>query len=370
MFTENWPLTHDPQLPARWVLGDSPRPIVAYLDQWCYDHLARDRAGSPMEASEAGTFQILRDMALAGKVIFALSEAHYRENWQRDNADGRWDTAVAMAELTGFHTLRTKNLDVWDASVGAVEFLGLPVTLEKPEPLGWGLKHCLTGVHGQAFILDKATGAPALWDTSLPAELRAQLEELEANVPYRLELGVLALRDPRMEPVFAPQVSIADGKGAQFAALEVSIRAAIDQQGRTSKAVRNAIEYLAFTDSIKLFDPVLRALGKDPNTVVTAIADGVVNGENPAMHRLLDAMPIQGAFTELRVQTHLQADRKPKNSDLLDFFALATALPFVDYFVSDRKTFNLATSAKLNSRGGGKVIPTLRDLCDELLALA
>jgi hypothetical protein len=369
VLTESWPLDHDPRWPPHWDAGTATaEPLIVYLDQWCFDHLARDRAGRALEPSEAGTFELLRGLALDGSVVFPLSQAHYRENWKRDNVDARWDTAVVMGELSGFHTLRMSNLQHWDALVGAGAFLDAAVRIDKPAVVGWGLKHCLTGNQGEAFILDTSTGARAQWDSSLPEDMRGSLEALEAAVPYRFELAMLALRDPRMESALMPLVSIADTQGRRFADQERSIRAAIERHGRTAQVVRNTIEFLAFKDSLALFDPALRYLGYEPNTIVEAIVADVTDGQSSAMNRLLQAMPIQGAFTELRVQSHLKAQWNTTDSDLLDFLALATALPFVDYYVSDRKTYNLAASADLGRRGGGRVLRSLRSLCDLLQA--
>ena len=84
--------------------------MTVYLDQWCYDHLARDRAGEPQHPSEAGCFAYFRHLALSGKAVFVLSQSHNWENWRRDNQDARWDTAVVMAELTGFYSITPAGL--------------------------------------------------------------------------------------------------------------------------------------------------------------------------------------------------------------------------------------------------------------------
>lgn len=35
--------------------------------------------------------------------------------WQRENVNARWDTAVVMGELSGFHTFSVSGLAVWEA---------------------------------------------------------------------------------------------------------------------------------------------------------------------------------------------------------------------------------------------------------------
>lgn len=77
-------------------------------------------------------------------------------------------------------------------------------------------------------------------------------------------------------------------------------------------------------------------------------------------------MPIQGIFTELRIQTHLKKNWKGLASDLLDFWTMATVMPFADYFVADKNTYNLAKDAQLNERSDCRLIRHLPELCELL----
>src|SRR6478736_10402705 len=102
MFTKVWPLDYAPDWPARWSPGERARPLVVYLDQWCYAGMfVRDRA-KKLNDENAGCYEFLRSLARDGSVIFPLSQGHYRETWKRENVDARWDTAVVMGELSGF----------------------------------------------------------------------------------------------------------------------------------------------------------------------------------------------------------------------------------------------------------------------------
>lgn len=367
MLTEEWPLEYDPDWPKRWRASDSSRPTVVYLDQWCFDHLARDRVGKPIHQNEAGSYERLRALALQGSVIFPLSQAHYRENWVRTNIDARWDTAVAMAELSGFHTLALSDLSVWDAMQGVQRLLSLETGSRDPEIVGWGLNHCLSGKEASLFIKDLRTGKPARWG-SLPREIRSKVAELETAAAYRFELAMLALRDPRLEGVGLPPLApISDLDGQRFIDQEARIRAIIDDYGRNPKVVRNTIEFLAYRDSAPFLTKALGRLGFPPHALDEMILTGLTpDGRAPAMHDLLSAMPIQGVFTELRVQAHLKEQWSANRSDLLDFLTMATVLPFVDYLVVDRKTFNLAQSGGLVDRYDGRILRRLIDLCESL----
>jgi hypothetical protein len=367
MLTEEWPLERDPDWSPRWVPSTGSRPLVAYLDQWCYDHLGRDRAGCPKIPEEAGSYEFLRALALDGSVVFPLSQAHYRENWNRQNIDARWDTAVVMAELSGFHTLSTLNLEAWDALQGVATFTQSAVRIDAPDVAGWGFRHCLTGRGGSAYIMDRRTGKPAQWD-SLPDDLQRSIAELETSVAYRFELAMLALRDQRLESRgMLPFAPIPDAHGDRFINQEANIRKSLDNYGRSPKTIRNTIEFLSYRDSWTYLVSALRTLGLPPNLIDDTLVQSLTSdGRSPAMHDLIEAMPIQGVFTELRVRAHLKEPWKGKSSDLLDFLTMATALPFVNYFVADKKTYHLAKDARINERHDCHIIRSLRDLCELL----
>jgi hypothetical protein len=110
--------------------------------------------------------------------------------------------------------------------VGAAAFLGVDLDPGKPAAVGWGFEHCLTAQPGEAFIIDTLTGTKAQWDSDLPEAIRRSLEELEGAAPYRFELAILALRDPRLEPTFTPLTTIRDDHGQRFAQQERDVKAA------------------------------------------------------------------------------------------------------------------------------------------------
>lgn len=335
---------------------------MAYLDQWCYDHLARDRAGDPTtpEGSK-GCYKVLRDLALTGSVIFPLSQAHYRENWKRKNLDARWDTAVVMGELSGFHTLQTSNVETWDALEGVVKYTQSDERVSAPDVIGWGFRHCLIGKEGAAKLMNSRTGERAQLDGVL-SDGRS-MADLERSVAYRLELAVLALRDPRLLSL----KPIPDAHGDRFAKQEVDIRQAIDNHGRSPKVVRNTIEFLAYRDSWIHLVSALQKIGFPIDLLDGAIMQSATSdGRTPAMREIVAAMPVQGIFTELRSQAHLKEQWKTKASDLLDFWAMATVLPFVDYLMADAKTHNLAKDGKIHQRGYGRLHRNLTDLCNQL----
>ncbi|WP_435592991.1 hypothetical protein [Nocardia sp. bgisy118] len=247
MLTEPWPPEYNPALPPRWHHSTSPRPLVVYLDQWCFNHLSRDRAGAKLDKpSEEGCFDYFRMLALDGKVFFVLSQMHYRENWPRTNTDGRWDTAVTMAELTGFNTITTAGLRHWDALVAIADYTDMGIPIPTPKVFGWGHSHCISGKERTASIIDRQTGRRATWD-HLPESNRTQLTELEHHLSARIELALLARRDPRMEPQLLPFAALPDdGKGALLIQEEHSIRSAIDQVHRNASNVRTIVEGRCF----------------------------------------------------------------------------------------------------------------------------
>ena len=370
MLTEKWALDYDPVLPARWDPRMSPGPVTVYLDQWCYDHLARDRAGKPQDPREAGCFESFRRLALDGKAVLVLSQAHYRENWRRENEDARWDTAVVMAELTGFSTITPAGLAYWEALEAVAAYTGTDADVEPPQVFGWGIAHCLRGGEGSAMIIDIRTGRPASWD-ELPAQTRARMEELDRRSAERFELAVLARCDPRLEPgMMLPFAAVPDdGRGDLLVQEERGIRGAIDQEGENASKIRVIVEGRSFFDSTTWLNvnAACRALGLRPDAILNKFTKHTNGEENRrALSAFLACMPIQGRYAELRVQAHMQANRKRKASDGRDYFALASVSPFVDYLVTDKSMCLLAEAAGLQRRGGATIMRRLADLRERL----
>jgi hypothetical protein len=50
----------------------------------------------------------------------------------------------------------------------------------------------------------------------------------------------------------------------------------------------------------------------------------------------------------------------------MDFFAMAQIIPFVDYVVTDRRTYNLLTEAPLPSQCSAIILRNLAELRDRL----
>ena len=263
------------------------------------------------------------------------------ENWKRENVDARWDTAVVMGELSGFHTLSVSNLAAWEALKCVSAYTKCTHKVATPNIIGWGLKNCLSGHEGPAYIVDTRTGKPARW-SALPNDLQRAVANLEHKMAYLLELAMLALCTPLLPSVEIPPLApIPDDHGNKFLDLEAKIRAIINSAGRSPKKVRGILEILSCQDSFKYLIPALQQLGLPVDTILLDL---------PVSHELITAMPIQGIFTELRIQTHLKKDWKGLPSDRLDFWTMATVAPFADYYVADKKTYNLAIDARLNER--------------------
>lgn len=345
--------------PPRWDANAHPRPLVVYLDQWCWNELVWDRADQPQSSGVAGLYTYLRDLALAGRVVFPLSQAHYQETGARTNADGRWDTAVVMAELSGFNTITPVGLDLWEAEVAVAGYCGLGVDVPTPNPFGWGHHHCLRGVQVRGVYLGDATGA-RLNLGSLTPEQVADIRKVEEECTYRFELAMLARRDPRLEAAvgMAPFEPWPNENGPKFADAQRKLAVYLEQYGKTTRRVREWLHGLSLSDSTPLIMQASTRLGLDPRAVLDDLTLRVEAGDLDSLTDFLARMPIQHTFTELRVQAHLKDNFGFKPSDLFDLFSLATVLPFVDLAIADRKTVNLFHDAGVD----GSVLHRLADL--------
>jgi hypothetical protein len=110
----------------------------------------------------------------------------------------RWDTAVVMAELSGLNTITAKRLDTWEAEIALACQCGVDVDIPTPNPFGWGHHHCLCGVGTRGAYLGDETGARSSLAGLTPEQV-AGIRAAEVEYANRLELGMLARRDPRSE---------------------------------------------------------------------------------------------------------------------------------------------------------------------------
>lgn len=349
--------------PPRWVRGSGGDPTIIYLDQWCWDRLVHDRAGECGGEPDEGIFTFLKTLAVSGDAVFPLSQAHYRENWARANEDARWDTAVVMAELSGFATISPVGLATWEAEVALADHFGLETLVQKPDPFGWGLNHCMRGVTSPVCIVDAGTGSRVSW-AEVPADLRDGWAHLEEEAAYRFELAMLAMREPRLESVtgLVPFASIPHVDGQNFLAQEQQLEDIFVTHGKSEAIVRNSIEFLAFRDSQDHIERASASLGLQPLFALEELANRVADGDPSAIQDFLSRMPIQGIFKELRVRAHLKDSFRFEPSDLLDFWALATVTPFVDFLVTDRRTYNLMMETEIQGGHSVRLHRRLRDL--------
>lgn len=342
-------------------------PLTVYLDQWCWSHLVMDRAGSPLDESERGVYRRMRAAVAAGRARFVLSQAHYRENWARDHVDARWDTAVVMAELSGFHTISSSGLEEWDAACAIAAHHGLDRP-PSPEVLGWGLAHCLTGREVRAQIIDQVTGRQPAWEDLSPEQL-ADLADLEDSLAFRFELAILARRDPELEPhglnAFSP---IPDATAARLHQANLDLADHFRQHGRSLSRVKDTIAGAAFKDSVDLLDAAARQLGVSPMRYLTDVAGDGGPGTSERLHKFMAEMPVSQVYNGLRIAAHRKESFKFTQSDVVDFWTVATVMPFVDVFVADNRTYNLIQEGDLAAGHETLVVRRLRDVADHLAA--
>src|SRR5262249_38719249 len=154
---------------------------------------------------------------------------------------------------------------------------------------------------------DTRTGKPADW-SALPDDQQRAIADLERGTAYLFELGMLARRIPPLPsveiPPFAP---IPDDQGSKFLDFEAKNRAIIDSASRSPRRIRAILETLSYQDSGKYLIGAVQQLGLPGDAIVL---DGDLSALRELINELIKAMPIQGIFTELRIQTHLKKDWK------------------------------------------------------------
>lgn len=348
MLTEVWDLDYEFERPPKWVSGRKQRPLIVHLDQWCWSTLAKDRAGLLAGTPDEGSYEFFKQLALDEVVVFPLSQAHYRENWVRLNADARWDTAVVMAELSGFATISPIPLAEWEPLVTLALYFGFDDQIPEPEVFGWGHRHCMTGTEQAYVMADRTTGARVDLSTYPPSQ-RESLLQLEESASYRIELALLALNEPRLAQHGMPLTPIAGFGEERFAASQREIREAIDQHGRTSDVVRKVVGFMGFKDSLPSLYRAANAVGVDWDSAMSELALLPPSERVDAMWELLSLMPVQGTFAALQLRAHLKPDFNWQKSDCMDLFTVAHVLPFTDFVVVDKAMHELCTQARIAS---------------------
>lgn len=259
----------------------------------------------------------------------------------------------------------------WDAEVAVASYFGAEPP-PAPHPFGWGFQFCVTGVEGTAHIVDRVTHARAT-DLPMAPKQAEELAKLDEEIGYRFELAILGGREPRLEEVGAlePFEPFVDTLAPLFPAHQDDFAATLNEHGRTPVKVRNWLNFLAWRDSMQYIELASARLGVDPFRIMNDIADAGSVGDATLLDRFVALMPIQRTFTELRIAAHLKSNFNFRGSDRFDFLAAATAMPFADYVVLDRRTFNLLNDTEPNPAHAALPMRRLRELCaalDERLA--
>jgi hypothetical protein len=277
-------------------------------------------------------YAFLKDLALSGKVVFPLSASHYRENWARENLDGQWDTAVVMAELSGFNSITTEGLTTWETKHAVSSFLGLTSTpASPPTPFGWGASHCVSPLLGPIrFILDQTREEPTL--TKYTPDQQSAILAVQDEIRYRTELFMLALTDSYLEvnADLRAVASVPDPKGKEFLQKQMEFRALLEKYGRSPENIRNWTEASAFLNVAPLVMEACSRLGTSFEFYLQLVGQG----DKHEVRRFLRGMSIFHLFIELRIAAHSKRDFKFKESDLVDFLSMATVIPFADFVVA------------------------------------
>jgi hypothetical protein len=271
-----------------------------------------------------------------------------------------------MAELSGFNTLGSQGLADWDADVAICLLFDLPVP-PTPTLLGWGMQNCFPSLGLESLVrAAAANGRRALASAGVDLS-GSQADELRRSVERELEFTMLARQSvtlPGHTSVALPPAP--DSAGARFQEEQETLRSSLGP-GATPGQIRDVLDFLAYRDSDQLLADAAMRHGLRGGSVAARISSALDQGDSSELGRVVKAMPIQGAFTELRVQAHLRDGFGWAASDCVDFLALATVAPLVDAILVDRRTFNLAAEANLRTADVELgVHRRLADLCDAL----
>lgn len=336
--------------------GDKP---LVYLDMNHWIFLAQAATGH----ANGGRYQKALDALrrAAGSVAIPLASVHYMEIEGDRDARQRSDLARLMEEFSDFVcVLPRSSIAQVELDAALAQLLGTPSRFSHAPLLGWGVMQALgrrggLTVHSEdegdvtARVRQEWPGGPAAFDAwSHDGDL--QLTRAVLRGPTGEDVADMRARG--WDPTVARQ--IAEDRAQSERELAQRLIAEPEYRDRVRDVV--SARYMAL-ELIDVLTEAVNAHGLDLAEIVDDI---------DTARRLTDSMPSGDAWISLLTAVHRNPQSRWRPNDIFDFDALSVAIPYCDVVVTDRHACRLANSARLPSRLGTKVIPTLDQLVPAL----
>lgn len=334
-------------------------PPLVYLDMNIWVGLARglkDGSGPWCDAAYE-----LRDARQAGRITMPLSGEHYRELWLRGSEDSRLRVGTLMRDLSGYaslspmHVIRRAEIDAYIARW----FRDDTRWVDGEDVLGYGVNHAFAWPHGRLRFVEslQSVGVPE-GPPSAPPEGLDEVVGTPAWEWFSLVGHQEWLNGDGLDR------SPTHRDGDDWVERELELRrslTAIPQMRRRLWDLIVVEEIQTMTDEL---NEACLAASVDPYGLFFSppAAD-----PPSAMRGLVAGLPTVNVFATLRHEKHRDVNHAWEQHDLSDLITLATAVPYCDAVVTEKRWAHMVEASGLGSTYGtlvGAGIKGLRAVLD------
>lgn len=318
----------------------NPSARLCTFDSWVWVQLAAARQQPDHELR--GAWESLRTAAGAGTIQVALTSGNYLELWNRANRRSRQRVAIAMAELTGYVSIRAVHEVVVEEASQLIQArrdgrTSPTVPLSRERVLGSGARHAFASRTGRFRFVESLADAttPEGSEIEAPPELLADFDRAS---PEQFEWLNLAGVDNAYD-VEGIDYRPSHREGDEWVDAQERLRTFATQPGSDPSLLYRGLVLARLKD-------VFGQLGADAMTPheraewFTGPSDGV---------GFIAALPVQQVLVELLHAAHRNKTYAFRQHDRVDAHELALTIPYCDVVVPDSHWAHLAHASKMDA---------------------
>lgn len=326
--------------------GEDGSVLTIYLDQNKWIDLARAETGHPRGEPFLEIMAVLKNAVDDGRAQFPLSVAHYYETSKQRNGKKRMELATTMVRLAGTLRIAPPHTIVpWEIQRALVEVFGLPLEVPTLKLFGDGVAHAFSAPTLRYL-------APIEWHAN-PLSLEWQ-EKLQRRAGPAYETMILASVTAEGMPD-EMRLSMNDLKNLtddRFVQGQEQVATAVKRHGRNR--LEDIMLATAYTDIRRPIAEASYSLGLQPEQI----------GDN--WRQILETIPSRWVEMKLRHQRQANTQKTWQGNDLNDVTALAIAVPYCDWVVTEKSWASMLTAAKVPERFETTVTRSLHELAERL----
>jgi hypothetical protein len=320
-------------------------PAIVYFDMNVWVTLARGLKARDSAAEE--TVAALREAVESGSATIPLTTAHYLELWHRTDQTSREDIGRLMARLSGYQALapiqRVLQLEI-EAFVA--RFRGADLRVAPAQVLGHGASYAFDSPYGRFRFVESLASADGLVAEGPAVEAPAEFATAECSGPRWEWLQLVGLPD------ILATAGVERAPAHRLGNANLEVEARIRRLVAGDEAARARLRDILIADVIE----EMREQINDVCAAARVSSYGLFFGrrEYPtppeAMRAFIDEVPTANALVTLREHKHRDLTHPWDQHDRTDMQTLATALPYVDVIVTERRWAHMIRVSGLADR--------------------